>query len=427
VTFRAEEVPAVPEVILGKESSGENVVALQKNLALVGYLTMRPRFWMCKAGHYERRTQDAVRQFQRDHNVEPLEEGVFCAETRISLMSKVEAVKEELRAEEAEAATEMERDVDVDDAGALQEGEERAVEVTDTDGDTMRFVLRGGRVQEFVNGSLELDEVKDLLMDEATGKVRDAAGSFTVIEEQRARLGSVREMLASVGVEVRALVQRQEQTVEVDIDLSAPPEQRAAAQAKAEEAVKRACAAMGADSSEAMMQLASLFRSAPEYATAMAGEEAGEAVATGLGELASMASEVASEVFAAVGEAAAAAEEDGDEEFVDVAEPVAEEFFDADEGRGDAMEEEEEFSKEAVMMEAAEPVKGKAEVEEQKEEGKTKTAEEEDAAWGKYDEVIVSLMGMGFVQGPTPELIELIEECGGDVTRVVDRLLSGPV
>mmetsp|Transcript_28971 Transcript_28971/g.69352 ORF Transcript_28971/g.69352 Transcript_28971/m.69352 type:complete len:840 (+) Transcript_28971:119-2638(+) len=409
------ELPAVPGRMLQVEAAGAEVEALHRNLAFAGYLQVRPRFWASKAALYTPRTAAAVSAFQRDHNITPVEPGVFDADTRDSLASKVEAIKAHRAAEPQPEERKEERKEERGEAAA----EVLSVEVTDTDGDEMLFVLIEGRVSEFVNGELELESVEQVWIDARAGTVIDAKGRFTLIPDHRPRLRQLRALLARVGAEVAEVdVRRQEQerTVVVDVDLEASAEAQEARQGKAEAAVRAACAAMGVDAGTALSQLQRLFHAAPAYASQLAGEEAGQAVAAGLAR-ASEEVERAGELVAAEMRAAelhaaqqqAAQQEPKQEQ----AEPAREEEFESASSQGDedfvdvAEEEEEEEAK-------AEEVKEKEE-----------EASEEEAVWGKHDAAVVQLMGMGFAtEGPTPELIALLEECEADVSRVVERLLS---
>jgi len=66
----------------------------------------------------------------------------------------------------------------------------REVVITDTDGDTMIFKLTsdGARVQQWYNGSLEIDDVKHIEVDLETGQVRHCGvplGRFTIRPEDR--------------------------------------------------------------------------------------------------------------------------------------------------------------------------------------------------------------------------------------------------
>ena len=56
------------------------------------------------------------------------------------------------------------------------------VELTDTDGDNITFMLIDADVQQYVNGNLEIAQVKSLYMDESSGAVADSKGRFTVQE-----------------------------------------------------------------------------------------------------------------------------------------------------------------------------------------------------------------------------------------------------
>jgi len=380
------------------------VAALHRNLAFVGYLPSPG--WCGRAPRFSERTAEAVAAFQRDHNVTPVEAGVFDADTRHSLVSKVEAAKQRRAAETKQRQVQAEaREAEAREAEAVS-----MVEVTDTDGDVMLFVLLDGRVQEFVNGALEIDAVSELALDPASGRVVDCKGSFTVVPEHRPRLPQLVALLRRVGAAVKELAPAPAagvRTVVVDVDLNAPAEEQAATHMRAEAAVKAACDAMGADPDAAMARLRGLFASAPAYATAMAGPEAGEALAAGLAR--------AGEKVEALAAALAADDEHREEEKEEEQEEEEEEAHVAEEEEEAAAESGEEF----VCV--GEPTEAAAEEEGQKEQAKGEDA----AVWGEYDEAIVQLVGMGLCpDGPTPELIALLAACNGDVSRAVDRILA---
>ena len=83
--------------------------------------------------------------------------------------------------------------------------EEMQVTITGTDGDTMVFALSQdkSRVEEWLNGALEIDNVREMQMDLETGAVRDSKGRFTVKPEERAdKMQALKSLLGRVGVEV---------------------------------------------------------------------------------------------------------------------------------------------------------------------------------------------------------------------------------
>eukprot|EP00961_Rhodomonas_salina_P176918 2385224-Rhodomonas_salina.1 len=90
-----------------------------------------------------------------------------------------------------------------DDSDVVCQGEDVfSVEMTDTDGDTILFMLVDGDVQQYVNGNLEIPRVAALSLDESTGRVQDSKGRFTVPPHLRARLQSLKALLSKAGVEI---------------------------------------------------------------------------------------------------------------------------------------------------------------------------------------------------------------------------------
>jgi len=145
------------------------------------------------------------------HGVQAIWPGVYDADTRDSLISKLAA--EEAAEQAAEQAGQAGQDAPgaAADSGAecsaaafarlFQAAEERfaaegaeegpadpadVVEIVDTDGDRIRFVLVGGRVEEWVNGRREIARLARCTVDAAAGRVRDDTGAFTVPPEGRA-------------------------------------------------------------------------------------------------------------------------------------------------------------------------------------------------------------------------------------------------
>lgn len=69
--------------------------------------------------------------------------------------------------------------------GASTEEAPKAVELTDTDGDKIRFAIEDGKLVEYCNGKLEIPQVHWIKVDEFKGVIKDQGGSFVVAEEQR--------------------------------------------------------------------------------------------------------------------------------------------------------------------------------------------------------------------------------------------------
>ena len=155
--------------------------------------------------------------------------------------------------------------------GAAAEGlEETQVTITDTDGDTMVFVLSEdkSRVEEWLNGALEIDNVREMQMDLETGAVRDSKGRFTVKPEERAdKMQALKSLLGRVGVEVVEMQVAPVQTVYIDVDLNAPHEEQQKAKEEAGDRVRQACGTLGADPEAALQKLAAVFATLPISAT----------------------------------------------------------------------------------------------------------------------------------------------------------------
>eukprot|EP00287_Rhodomonas_sp_CCMP768_P003518 CAMPEP_0196732926 /NCGR_PEP_ID=MMETSP1091-20130531/12170_1 /TAXON_ID=302021 /ORGANISM="Rhodomonas sp., Strain CCMP768" /LENGTH=878 /DNA_ID=CAMNT_0042076261 /DNA_START=39 /DNA_END=2676 /DNA_ORIENTATION=- len=99
--MRAEAFPfsmGQEEEAMSMGSSGVEVLGLQQNLAVLGYLHRGPRFWTVRGGVFEALTLDAVAAFQRDHALPP---GPVDGPTKLALTKAVEAAKERRRAAEA--------------------------------------------------------------------------------------------------------------------------------------------------------------------------------------------------------------------------------------------------------------------------------------------------------------------------------------
>ena len=150
----------------------------------------------------------------------------------------------------------------------------REVVITDTDGDTMIFKLTadGARVQEWYNGSLEIDDVKHIEVNLETGQVRDSKGRFTVRpEERQAKLEALSALLARVGARQYVIdnaMSAPSTTVHIDLDLDAPESEQHNARELAGAKVRQACETMGADPQAALKKLAAVFGSLPIAHTA---------------------------------------------------------------------------------------------------------------------------------------------------------------
>jgi hypothetical protein len=150
----------------------------------------------------------------------------------------------------------------------------REVVITDTDGDTMIFKLTadGARVQEWYNGSLEIDDVKHIEVNLETGQVRDSKGRFTVRpEERQAKLEALSALLARVGARQYVIdnaMSAPSTTVHIDLDLDAPESEQHNARELAGAKVRQACETMGADPQAALEKLAAVFGSLPIAHTA---------------------------------------------------------------------------------------------------------------------------------------------------------------
>ena len=193
----AGDVPPIPSAGLLMGAEGDNVVALQKNLALLGFMRCGRNFHK-RSGKFDHKTSDAVFRFQHSvaskdllHSFVP---GIFCEATRAALVFKVDAAL--CAARQFAGNSEACEPTLLPQACATQAGtsaheekvqhQEYEVTITDTDGDEMMFKLSpdGSRVQEWVNGALEIDQVKWIQMDAQTGSVRDSKGRFTLQTDQ---------------------------------------------------------------------------------------------------------------------------------------------------------------------------------------------------------------------------------------------------
>jgi cytochrome c1 len=160
----------------------------------------------------------------------------------------------------------------------------KQVSITDTDGDTMVFKLSAdeSRVEEWVNGALEIEDVKQMQMDVETGVVRDAKGRFTVRPEEREeKLQALNALLGRVGVVIKPLQVAPAQTVYIDVDLNASEQQQQQAGVEAGARVREACGSMGADPEAALKKLAAVFAALPIGQTEQ-GQRASAALSSGL-------------------------------------------------------------------------------------------------------------------------------------------------
>lgn len=162
------------------------------------------------------------------------------------------------------------------------------VVITDTDGDLIVFKLSpdGSRVQEFVNGSLEIDDVRDVQIHAEQGIVRDSKGRFSIKHEEREeKIADLVVLLAHVGVSISPYVPRGSQQavtqVHLDVNLDASPEQQHLEREKNIETVREAAAAMGADPEQALQKLAAVFAGLPISSTD-SGQDAAAALSEGL-------------------------------------------------------------------------------------------------------------------------------------------------
>ena len=162
------------------------------------------------------------------------------------------------------------------------------VVITDTDGDLIVFKLSpdGSRVQEFVNGSLEIDDVRDVQIHAEQGIVRDSKGRFSIKHEEREeKIADLVVLLAHVGVSISPYVPRGSQQavtqVHLDVNLDASPEQQHLEREKNIETVREAAASMGADPEQALKKLAAVFAGLPISSTD-SGQDAAAALSQGL-------------------------------------------------------------------------------------------------------------------------------------------------
>jgi hypothetical protein len=188
---------------------------------------------------------EELHRFQADNGLSP--SGFYDEATRAMLESRITTLKGSENSSSNSDATSSQTT--------------KQVEIVDTDGDVMHFRLSedGGHVVEFVNGNLELDPVTYIQVDETTGLIRDAKGSFKIKDEQRdAKLSELRSLLSSVGIQMtQILPQAQTATVEIDLDLNASPEQMLHQERMASEAIRRACASLGGVTQEAAQSMLS--------------------------------------------------------------------------------------------------------------------------------------------------------------------------
>jgi len=160
----------------------------------------------------------------------------------------------------------------------------KQVSITDTDGDTMVFKLSAdeSRVEEWLNGALEIANVQQMQMDIETGVVRDEKGRFTVKPEERdEKLQALNALLGRVGVVIEPLQVAPAQTVYIDVDLNASEQQQQKAREEAGDRVREACGPMGADPEAALKKLAAVFAALPIGQTEQ-GQKASAALSCGL-------------------------------------------------------------------------------------------------------------------------------------------------
>jgi len=98
------------------------------------------------------------------------------------------------------------------------------------------------RVEEWLNGALEIANVQQMQMDIETGVVRDEKGRFTVKPEERdEKLQALNALLGRVGVVIEPLQVAPAQTVYIDVDLNASEQQQQKAREEAGDRVREAC------------------------------------------------------------------------------------------------------------------------------------------------------------------------------------------
>lgn len=285
----ASSIPPPPLPCSGLQmgAEGDDVAALQANLELLGFMRFGRNFHK-RRGKYDHKTCDAVFRFQRtaasNDELYPFVPGAFCEETRAALVAKVSAVAsvasvQPTTGEEQNEPSLLPQEFETEAGAGAYESHE--VSITDTDGDTMTFKLTpdGSRVQEFVNGALEIDEVKFVQMDAETGVCKDSKGRFTVQPQQREQqMQALTALLARVGV---ATTPAPVQTVYIDVDLDAPEDEQQVSREQAGNRVREACATMGTDPEQALKKLAAVFGGLSIGQTAQ-GQRASAALSQGL-------------------------------------------------------------------------------------------------------------------------------------------------
>mmetsp|Transcript_34386 Transcript_34386/g.70919 ORF Transcript_34386/g.70919 Transcript_34386/m.70919 type:complete len:216 (-) Transcript_34386:113-760(-) len=92
--FKDRDPPAVPDAELSMGASGDEVLALQKNLCFLGYLTRHERFWNDSSGVFEKQTFDALLTLQQDHARGPFKAGVYDGGTKNLIVRKVSSYKD---------------------------------------------------------------------------------------------------------------------------------------------------------------------------------------------------------------------------------------------------------------------------------------------------------------------------------------------
>jgi hypothetical protein len=175
------------------------------------------------------------------------------------------------------------------------------VEITDTDGDCIIFVLSENKdkITEYCNGHEEIESVTWLRVDTHTGMCHDAKGRFTIQQHERApKVAALRSLFARIGVELTHVSAPRDATVEVDVDLLAPPEDLERQKTKAQEAVRKACETIGMPPEAALGSLSHVF--------SMASSASNSRVATAATASISRAAECLATVVGTAAEAAAA-------------------------------------------------------------------------------------------------------------------------
>ncbi|EKX38908.1 hypothetical protein GUITHDRAFT_154590 [Guillardia theta CCMP2712] len=225
-------LPPPPQEVLSFGSRSPAVRALRLILVSLGYMECGRRDY-CIGDYYGHRVVLAVKRFQADHGIRH-ESGTYDETTRAAL---VHALKSHAcngssvasrydRAAPADrfcsAQNEGQGESQAGSAGSSPHIDRQQVHIVDTDGDHILFELTrdGAHVTEYVNGKLEMEDVAWVVVNEASGHIRDPKGVLQVRpEEKEDKLSKLRQLFQQAGKCYSTTSAPKACTIEIDLDL----------------------------------------------------------------------------------------------------------------------------------------------------------------------------------------------------------------